>query len=107
MNLKKLIQEEVKRQLSEAAGWQERHPALNNRMFGQPYSKLYTFLKDLEIFIEQSNVTDNKPEKLKYADSKLVEAYEFAKQKSLIIELKLMMTAMEKAVNDMKQKGNI
>lgn len=105
MNLKHLTPEQVKRQLSESAGWQERHPSLTDRGFGTPYSNLFKFLQDLKYFIEQSNVTDNEPGKLKLADSKLVEAYEIAP--TLVNDLKMMITEMGNAVNIMKQKGQI
>lgn len=103
MNLKQIIREEVKRQLSESAGWHKRHPSLTDRGFGQTYSKLYAFLKALKIFIEHSNVTNNEEGKLELADSKLIEAYEIAP--TLVNDLKMMITEMGNAVDNMKQPG--
>lgn len=102
MNLRQIIKEEIKQQLSEAAGWEERHPNLTERGFGQTYNNLYMFLQDLKVFIEQSNVTANSPGNLRLADSKLIEATEFAIKKGLVNDLKMMIAEMQSAVKNIK-----
>jgi len=107
MNLKHLTPEQVKQQLSEIAGWKLNHFDLTERGFGKGYSNLTEFVQTLKIFIEQSNVTDNSPGNLKLANSKLVEATEFAVKKGLVNDLKMMIAEMQAAVSYMKEKGNI